>query len=153
MRPLGSSLLKIVGLEFPAYCVTRVDLGEALPLLWQVIYCEDRGHRADRYAGSAINALYWIDVELFNVVEARPTVLVHRVFFRVYAILRTGVHAGRVFDSNTRFGNDERHGLPPFVLNRWHHGGSPMRCRMSRYRTSPSGRRRSLRGRNSFADV
>src|SRR5206468_9254432 len=32
-------------------------------------------------AGSAINALYRIDVELFNVVEARPTVLVHRVSF------------------------------------------------------------------------
>src|SRR5712692_4970736 len=132
MRPLGSSLLKLVALEFPAYCVARVDLGEALPLLWQIIPCEDRSHRADRYAGSAINALYRIDVELFNVVEARPTVLVHRVFFRVYAIHRTGIHAGRVFDSNTRFGNNESHGLPPLVLNRGPSQLEPIRrCQVS----------------------
>jgi len=27
----GSSFLKLVGLEFPAYCTTRVDLGEKAP--------------------------------------------------------------------------------------------------------------------------
>ena len=37
MRPLGSSFLKLVGLEFPADCVARVDLSEMLPFLRQVI--------------------------------------------------------------------------------------------------------------------
>ena len=100
MRPLGSSFLKLVGLEFPVYCVICVDLSESVPLLRQVIYCEDRGHRTYRHARSAINAFYRFDVELFNVIEARPTVLVHRVFSWVYTIDRTGIHAGRVFDSN-----------------------------------------------------
>jgi hypothetical protein len=36
-RPLGSSFLKLVGLEFPTYYVARVDLSEMLPLLRQVI--------------------------------------------------------------------------------------------------------------------
>jgi hypothetical protein len=35
--PLGCSFLKFVRLEFPAYCVTRVDLSEKPPLLWQLI--------------------------------------------------------------------------------------------------------------------
>lgn len=37
-----NALLKLVTLELPAYCVARVDLGEALPFLWQLIQCEDR---------------------------------------------------------------------------------------------------------------
>jgi hypothetical protein len=37
VRPLGSSFLKLVGLEFPTYYVARVDLSEMLPLLRQVI--------------------------------------------------------------------------------------------------------------------
>ena len=37
VRPLGNSFLKLVRLEFPTYCVARVDLSEMLPLLRQVI--------------------------------------------------------------------------------------------------------------------
>jgi hypothetical protein len=36
-RPLGNSFLKLVRLEFPTYCIARVDLSEMLPLLRQVI--------------------------------------------------------------------------------------------------------------------
>ena len=36
-RFLGNSFLKLLGLEFPAYCVARVELNEMLPLLRQVI--------------------------------------------------------------------------------------------------------------------
>ena len=35
--PSGNSFLKLVRLEFPTYCVARVDLSEMLPFLRQVI--------------------------------------------------------------------------------------------------------------------
>src|SRR5712691_3928590 len=58
------------------------DIG--LPLRWRVFLREDRRHRALRLARAAVDALVGVDVEL--------------VLALVYAVHRTNVHAGSVFD-------------------------------------------------------
>jgi hypothetical protein len=42
--------------------VCGVDFGKVLPFFGQVIGSIDRGHRACRYAGAAINTFHWINV-------------------------------------------------------------------------------------------
>ena len=50
-----------------------------LPFFGQVIQRKNRGDRADRNARPTIDALYGIDVELRNLIEARTGVVVRRV--------------------------------------------------------------------------
>jgi hypothetical protein len=57
-----------------------------LPLFGQVVHRKNRGDREDRHAGSAIDALYGIDVELRDIIEARTAIVVGSVLLRVDAI-------------------------------------------------------------------
>ena len=79
--------------------VSRVDLGELLPLARQVFFREDRGDRAGIHAQSAIDAVGGIDVEL------RIGVLA------VDAIDWANVDAGLVLDVDAGFGDDVGHGF------------------------------------------
>jgi len=77
-----------------------VQLRVLLPLLRQVVQCEDRGHRAHRYAGAAIDALHRVNIELGHIVECGPTVVIGRVLLGVDAIYRAGVDAGGILRSD-----------------------------------------------------
>src|SRR5664280_2024633 len=77
--------------------ILGVALGVLFPLLRQIVERENRRHRADRHAGTAINALDRIDVQhLFS----RELVA---VLLGVNAVHRTGIDAGRVLGADTRF--------------------------------------------------
>src|SRR3989304_3593921 len=80
-----------------------VDRREALPFLRQVFQREDRGHRADRHARSAVYALTGTDIEL-SLGRVRWLILA-----RMGAVHRTNVHAGSVFGSDARLSYDVSH--------------------------------------------
>src|SRR5271155_4535560 len=77
-----------------------------LPLLRQVFNWEDRRHRADWDAGSAVNALGGVDVKLGLCSK------VSLIFAWVNTVHRADVHARRVLGSDAGFSYDIRHGLP-----------------------------------------
>src|SRR5580700_11705851 len=62
-----------------------------MPLLRQIFQSEDRGHRADRDAGAAVDTLRGINIELCDLFMLRL------IFARVDAIDGTDVDAGSVF--------------------------------------------------------
>src|SRR5580700_10531256 len=62
-----------------------------MPLLRQVFQSEDRGHRADRNAGAAVDAFRGINIELCDLFILRL------ILARVDAIAGTDVDAGGVF--------------------------------------------------------
>jgi hypothetical protein len=76
------------GANFATLYVTGVYSSVVLPLLQQIIQRKECRDRADRHAGPTIDALYGIDVELRNLIEARTGVVVPRVLLRV--MLSTG---------------------------------------------------------------
>src|SRR5438309_10840437 len=88
-------------------CLFRVPIGiyrrEVLPLLREIIECEDCGHRAYRNASSAINTLHRVDVELGLALVGRL------IFTRMDAIDRAHVHARCVFRSDTGLSNHVGH--------------------------------------------
>ena len=84
-------------LQRVALDVTRVYLRVVLPLFGQVVQGENRGDRADRHAGPTIDALYGIDVELRDLIEARTGVVVRCVLLGVDAIYGAGIDAGGAF--------------------------------------------------------
>ena len=88
---------ELLGCEFAGINVAFVQFRILLRLLRQVVQREDRGHWADRDAGTAIDALHGINVELRNVVECWPAVVIGRVFLGVDAVYGAGVDAGGVF--------------------------------------------------------
>src|SRR4029077_14014491 len=59
----------------PDLCLLRVPIGvyrrEVLPLLRQIVECENCSHRAHGYTRSAIDALHWADVKLGLAFERR----------------------------------------------------------------------------------
>src|SRR6516225_5120411 len=73
--PSADSLLELVGLKFTSHHVARINLRKVPPLLRQVIQREDGGHWADGHAGSAIDALYGIDIQLLHFIEAWPAII------------------------------------------------------------------------------
>ena len=75
-----------------------VLLGEAMPLLWQIVRGIDGGDWADWNASATIDALDGINVELFYIFMFAGVVLLG-----MDAIHRTGVDTGRVLCSNTGF--------------------------------------------------
>ena len=95
-----------LGRELSRLDVAFVQFRVLLPLLGQVVQREDRGHRADRHAGAAIDAFHRVNIELGNAIECRPAVVIRRVLLGVDAIYGTGVDAGGVFGSDAGFGND-----------------------------------------------
>ena len=80
-----------------AFEVVGVPLGEARPLLGQVVLREDSRNGTNRNARAAIDALDRIDVDHINLTEIRF------IFFRVDAIYRAGVYARGVFGSDAGF--------------------------------------------------
>src|SRR6266849_2114695 len=113
LRLLRRVLGVLVWREFAAFHVDFVYFCVVLPLLGQVIQRKNRRDRADRHARAAIDALYGIDVELRDIIEARTAIVIGRVLLRVDAIYRAGIDAGGVLYSDTGFGNDVCHGPPP----------------------------------------
>src|SRR5579859_5545120 len=78
--------------------IVGVDLGVVLPLVRDRILGKDRGHRAFRLAGSAVDALVGVDE-------------VHRVLvLGVDAVDRADVDAACVLDADARLGDDVGHG-------------------------------------------
>jgi hypothetical protein len=77
---------EFVRCELTALDVALVQFREVLPFLRQVVESENRRHRADGHAGTTVDALHGIDVELLNLVECRTTVVVGRVLLRVNAV-------------------------------------------------------------------
>src|SRR3712207_295770 len=77
----------------------HVGVVEVLPLVRDVVLVVDGLHRADRLAGTAVDALVGVDVE-------HPVALVD-------AVDRTLVDARLVEDVDTSLGDDVGHGSPP----------------------------------------
>lgn len=86
-RDLSSRWLKIVS----------IDLRIVGPLFWEIFEHENSCHRADWNASTAVNALLWVDIELWHLVEVFcslvvwPAVII-AIFSRVDAINRTYIH-------------------------------------------------------------
>src|SRR5271170_4842215 len=98
----NASRRRIVGLLFLK--IFRVDLRKMLPLIRQVFNWEDRRHRANWDAGSAVNALGGMDVKLGLCSK------VSLIFAWVNTVHRADVHARRVLGSDAGFSNDVSHG-------------------------------------------
>src|SRR5690349_9133653 len=84
--------------HFPLHATFEVILifrDVRLPLIRSVFFREDGGHRALRFASSAVDTLVGVDVKLV------------RAF--VNAVYRADVNATPVLHVNTRFSNDVRH--------------------------------------------
>ena len=77
--------------------ILGVPLSESFPLFRQVIQRENRGHGANGNTSSTINALNRVDVQHFFF-RVR-----WRILLGMDTIHRAGIHACRVFGSNTRF--------------------------------------------------
>src|ERR1700688_4874877 len=82
---LGSVLGVLFGREFAGIDVAFVQLRILLPSLGQVIQRKNRRNGADGNACAAIDAFHGINVELWNVVECCPAVVIGRVLLGVYA--------------------------------------------------------------------
>ncbi len=84
-----------------------IDLGEVCPFVWKIIGGKDGGNRARRHASSAINALNWIDVQLWLCAEG------WFILPRVNAIHGTGIYASGIFGSDAGLSNDVCHNRHP----------------------------------------
>src|SRR5690349_25027652 len=89
----------ICDLAFFCHVPVGIDLHEALPLFWKVFQGEDCRYRADRDAGTAVNAFIGIDVKL------RCGRKLTFVFSWMNTITRADVHARSILCAHTRFGN------------------------------------------------
>jgi len=79
-------LLKFLGLELASRYIAGIHLGVLVPLVWQVIHGEDGRNGAYRYAGTAIDALLRIDVQLIHPVKTWPAIIIDRVLPQMYAV-------------------------------------------------------------------
>src|SRR6185312_1959004 len=89
--------------------VRGVDVGEALPLLGQLVLGEDRGDWTRLHAGIAVDALGGVDVELLVLVE------VGLVLRRVDAVHRTDLDARVVLHADAGLCDHVRHLTSPVV--------------------------------------
>jgi hypothetical protein len=89
-----------IGLAAEVGCVLFAEL---FPFFGQVVAAEDRGHRADRNARAAVDALDGIDEEL---IVGVGTVFVS---LGVNTIYRTSVHTRPILRADTGFRNYIRH--------------------------------------------
>lgn len=90
--------------------VSGIDLGEAFPFVWQIICGKDGGNRTCRHAGSAIDALNRINVQL------RLSAKCWFILPRVNTIYRASVYTSCVFSPNAGFSNDKCHNLRPHIF-------------------------------------
>src|ERR1700681_4055450 len=81
----------------------RVNGGEVLPFLGQVFQRENGGHRANRHASAAINALYGAYIKLGFALVGRF------ILARVDAIDGAHVHASGIFGANARLSYNVGH--------------------------------------------
>src|SRR3954465_13356990 len=103
--------------------VLRVDLGEPLPLVGQLVLGEARVDRARLDAGVAVDALLRVDVELLHLVVVR---VLRR---RMDAVDRAHLDARVVLRADARLGDDVGHCLLGSSL--WGGGGrawEPTQC-------------------------
>src|SRR5258707_441864 len=112
LRLLRRVLGVLVWREFAGLDVAFVQFRILLPLLGEVVERKNCGHRADRYASSAIDALHGIDVKLRDLLEAQAAIVVGVIFLWVDAIYRTGIDASGIFCPDAGFGDDICHGPP-----------------------------------------
>src|SRR6476646_5787652 len=82
---------------------------ECLPLFRQIFHRENRGHRTNRYASSAVNTFGRIDVKLSFALVLRF------IFSRVDTIDRADIHASAIFRADTRLGNHVSHSTVSFI--------------------------------------
>src|SRR5262245_55135996 len=82
--------------------VLRVDRNEVLPLFRRFVERENRFHGTRRNAGATIDALVWMDEQLFRRFE-RGLVLP-----RMDAVDRADIDTGRILRADARFGDDIR---------------------------------------------
>ncbi len=92
----------------------RIDLGEVLPFVRQIVEREDCGNRTDGNAGTAVDAFDRIDVELRLLTKGRLVLL------GMNAVDGTGIDACSVLCPNARFSNYVSHGrnLPLISLEK-----------------------------------
>src|SRR3954468_4066587 len=103
--------------------VLDVDLGEALPLVGQLVLGEARVDRARLDAGVAVDALLWVNVELLYLVVVRL------LGCRMDAVDRAHLDARVVLRADARLGDDVGHCLLGSSL--WGGGGragQPPKC-------------------------
>src|SRR5438477_1939705 len=81
--------------------------------LFSLAWGENRRHRADGNAGTAVNALHGVDVELLNFAECRTTVVVGRVLLGVNAVNGAHIDPGGVLCPDAGLSDDVCHGSPP----------------------------------------
>src|SRR5436190_22763725 len=89
--------------------VLRVDVDVVLRRVRHFVHGEDRLDRAGRHAGTAVDALVGMDVELFDGGE------LGLVLPRVDAVDGTHVHAGAVLGADALFGDHVSHSDTPQV--------------------------------------
>jgi len=79
--------------------ILGVALGKVLPFFRQIVQCENRRHRTHRYAGAAVDALDWINVQhlFFGVTGC--------ILLGMNAIHRTSIDASGVFGPDAWFCN------------------------------------------------
>jgi hypothetical protein len=84
-------------------CLFRVPIGvdrrEVLPFFREIVERENRGHRADGHARSAINAFHWVDIKLGLGFIPRF------ILPRMNTIHRAYIHTCRVFRSDAGLSN------------------------------------------------
>src|SRR5215472_16797979 len=87
----------------------NIDWSEAGPLFRQIFQRKNGGHRANRDARTAIDALGRMDVQLRFRSELRL------IFARVDAIHRADIHTGGVFCADAGLGNHVSHSRFSFI--------------------------------------
>jgi hypothetical protein len=94
--PAGEAKLAAAYLAFKE---VGIDFNIALPFFGNSRFLKDGSHGAGRFTGTAVNALVWINIELFCFLEP---VLIRR---RMNAIYRANIDARSVFHADTWLGN------------------------------------------------
>jgi hypothetical protein len=92
--------------------VSGIDLCEVLPFVWQIICGKDGGNRTRWNAGSAIDALNGINVQL------RLSAKCWLILPWVNAMYRASVYASGIFGPNAGFSYDECHNWTSQFKNR-----------------------------------
>src|SRR6266851_1361823 len=112
-RASATFLLIFFALKFTAVNVILVGLDVGAPFLRQIIQRKNCRYWTDRNAGTAVNALTGIDVQLRHCIERRASIVISAVFRRMDTIHRAHIYTGGILCSDARFGDDVRHWSPP----------------------------------------
>jgi hypothetical protein len=86
-----------------------IYFGEMFPFVRQVIEGEDRRYRTHGYAGSTVDALDRIDIQLRLIGEC------FRILLRVNAVHWASIHTCRILGADAWFCDDVCHVYEPFM--------------------------------------